>query len=97
MEKLDQELVKARKKRRPNTANKTKEDVICGTTGSATIGGIPLTMLGGIAEDGDEALRMAAEDEMKETVIRLERLKAMSTRSKINTTYRGYNLCYDVL
>ena len=40
MEKLDQELLKARKKRRPNTAYKTKEDVICGTTGSATIGGI---------------------------------------------------------
>jgi hypothetical protein len=55
------------------------------------------TMLGGIAEDVDEALRMAVEDEMKETVIRLERLKAMSTRSKINTTYRGYNLCNDVL
>jgi len=54
-------------------------------------------MLGGIAEDVDEALRMAVEDEMKETVIRLERLKAMSTRSKINTTYRGYNLCNDVL
>ena len=83
MEKLDQELVKARKKRRPNTAYKTKEDVIRGTTGSATIGGIPLTMLGGTAEDVDVALRMAAEDEMKEAVIRLERLKAMSTRSKI--------------
>ena len=83
MEKLDQELVKARKKRRPNTAYKTKEDVIRGTTGSATMGGIPLTMLGGTAEDVDVALRMAAEDEMKEAVIRLERLKAMSTRSKI--------------
>jgi hypothetical protein len=40
-------------------------------------------MLGGTAEDVDVALRMAAEDEMKEAVIRLERLKAMSTRSKI--------------
>lgn len=86
MEKLDQELVKARKKRRPNTAYKTKEDVIRGTTGSSTIGGgLPLTMLGGggTAEDVDMALKMAAEDEMKEAVIRLERLKAMSTRSKI--------------
>jgi hypothetical protein len=84
MEKLDQELVKARKKRRPNTAYKTKEDVIRGTTGSSTIGGgLPLTMLGGTAEDVDVALRMAAEDEMKEAVVRLERLKAMSTRSKI--------------
>ena len=84
MEKLDQELVKARKKRRPNTAYKTKEDVVRGTTGSSTIGGgLPLTMLGGTAVDVDVALRMAAEDEMKEAVIRLERLKAMSTRSKI--------------
>lgn len=77
MEKLDQELVKARKKRRPNTAYKTKEE-------SATIGGgLPLTLLGGTAEDIDMALQMAAEDELKEAVNRLERLKAMSTRSKI--------------
>jgi hypothetical protein len=36
---------------RPNTAYKTKEDVVRGTTGSATIGGLPLTILGRTAED----------------------------------------------
>ena len=46
-------------------------------------GGLLLTILLGGTADVDVALRMAAEDEMKEAVVRLERLKAMSTRSKI--------------
>ena len=84
MEKLDLELDKARKKRRPSTTYKTKEDALRGVAaGGATMVDATATAMPGAGEDADAAMRMAAEGEMAEAVIRLERLKAMSTRSKI--------------
>ncbi|KAL3761691.1 hypothetical protein ACHAW5_004255 [Stephanodiscus triporus] len=83
MEKLDHELAKARKKRRPSTTYKTKEDALRGVAAGARMGGTPTTAMLGRDEDMDVSMRMAAEGEMAEAVIRLERLKAMSTRSKI--------------
>jgi hypothetical protein len=80
MEKLDLELIKARKKRRPSTTYKTKEDALRGVAAGATT--VDATAMLGTGEDVDAAMRMAAEGEMAEAVIRLERLKAMSTRSK---------------
>ena len=79
MEKLDHELIKARKKRRPSTTYKTKEDALRGAAA-----GVALPMaISGTGEDADVAWRLAAEGEMAEAVIRLERLKAMSTRGKM--------------
>ena len=83
MEKLDLELDKARKKRRPSTTYKTKEDALRGAAAGATMVDATATAMLGAGEDVDAAMRMAAEGEMAEAVIRLERLKAMSTRSKI--------------
>jgi hypothetical protein len=80
MEKLDLELIKARKKRRPSTTYKTKEDALRGVAAGATT--VDATAMLGTGEDVDAAMRMAAEGERAEAVIRLERLKAMSTRSK---------------
>lgn len=74
MEKLDHELTKARKKRRPNTMYKSKEDAL--RIGEATSAQASVA----------ERIRQAAEEQsngMAEAVIRLERLKAMSTRSKM--------------
>mmetsp|Transcript_21201 Transcript_21201/g.37995 ORF Transcript_21201/g.37995 Transcript_21201/m.37995 type:complete len:126 (-) Transcript_21201:326-703(-) len=68
MEKLEQELNKARKRRRPNTMYKSKEIVaVDGTSSSAGTG-----RAGGAESPG-----------MTEAVLRLEKLKAMSTRNKI--------------
>jgi hypothetical protein len=83
MEKLDLELVKARKKRRPSTTYKTKEDALRGAAAGATMVDATATAMLGTGEDMDSVMRMAAEGEMAEAVIRLERLKAMSTRSKM--------------
>ncbi|KAL3826427.1 hypothetical protein ACHAXA_011236 [Cyclostephanos tholiformis] len=79
MEKLDHELIKARKKRRPSTTYKTKEDALR----SATAGVVMPMRMSGTGGDAEIAMRMAAEGEMAEAVIRLERLKAISTRGKM--------------
>ncbi|KAL3804329.1 hypothetical protein HJC23_011257 [Cyclotella cryptica] len=66
MEKLEQELNKARKRRRPSTMYKSKEDALRSSGG------------------GEGALGVAGEGEdgraTSEAVLRLERLKAMSSR-----------------
>lgn len=69
MEKLDYEVIKARKRRRPNTMYKSKEIA----TGTIVEG----SQLEG---SGNNVVQSAG---MTEAVIRLERLKAMNTRSKI--------------
>lgn len=66
MEKLEQELNKARKKRRPSTMYKSKELLRSGGDG-------PLVGVGGAAEEG-------LVSGTSEAVLRLEKLKAMSSR-----------------
>ena len=66
MEKLEQELNKARKRRRPSTMYKSKEDALrSGSGGDGTLG------VAGEGEDGRAT---------SQAVLRLERLKAMSSR-----------------
>eukprot|EP00578_Thalassiosira_sp_NH16_P018210 CAMPEP_0181114272 /NCGR_PEP_ID=MMETSP1071-20121207/20791_1 /TAXON_ID=35127 /ORGANISM="Thalassiosira sp., Strain NH16" /LENGTH=328 /DNA_ID=CAMNT_0023198363 /DNA_START=144 /DNA_END=1131 /DNA_ORIENTATION=- len=88
MEKLDQELTKARKRRRPNTMYKSKEDALRGavTTTSGVDGGMTGEQVGTVLEGGgqrESAANAVQSTGMKEAVMRLERLKAMSSRSKI--------------
>ncbi|KAL7532459.1 hypothetical protein ACHAWF_004140 [Thalassiosira exigua] len=78
MEKLDHELTKARKRRRPNTLYKSKEDALRGAVATGTGG---TTTAGG--SEGEEGGGAARSTGTTEAVIRLERLKAMSTRNKI--------------
>ena len=70
MEKLDHELSKARKKRRPNTTYKSKEDALRGA------------MASGAGGDATILTAPTAADGMTEAVLRLDKLKAMS-RTKI--------------
>jgi len=110
MEKLDHELTKARKRRRPNTMYRSKEIVSGGVVGAGggrmMIGGGEDGYYSGMVAGGSEAggqgsflrggsgsgnnfgdgsgSKMAGSSPgMAEAVIRLERLKAMSTRNKI--------------
>ena len=75
MEKLEHELVKARKRRRPNTMYKSKEDALRGaiaietTARPAAAGG-----------DNDSIVMEESISAMTEAVMRLEKLKALSTR-----------------
>ena len=70
MEKLDHELSKARKKRRPSTTYKSKEDALRGA------------MASGAGGDATILTAPTAADGMTEAVLRLDKLKAMS-RTKI--------------
>lgn len=66
MEKLEQELNKARKRRRPSTMYKSKEDALRSSGGGEGAFGVV-----GEGEDGRAT---------SQAVLRLERLKAMSSR-----------------
>ena len=77
MEKFEHELVKARKKRRPNTMYKSKEDALRGaiaieTTARPAAGG----------GDNDSIVMEESISAMTEAVMRLEKLKALSTRNR---------------
>eukprot|EP00985_Skeletonema_marinoi_P034721 scaffold44642_cov124-Skeletonema_marinoi.AAC.1 len=81
MEKLEQELVKARKKRRPSTMYKNKEDALRATSGgSDTINTIAVN--GGV-EGNQQQLEIDQRGQaMTDAVMRLEKLKAMSATNK---------------
>mmetsp|Transcript_38052 Transcript_38052/g.77722 ORF Transcript_38052/g.77722 Transcript_38052/m.77722 type:complete len:318 (+) Transcript_38052:131-1084(+) len=81
MEKLEQELVKARKKRRPSTLYKNKEDALRATSGgSDTINTIAVN--GGV-EGNQQQLEIDQRGQaMTDAVMRLEKLKAMSATNK---------------
>mmetsp|Transcript_38053 Transcript_38053/g.77724 ORF Transcript_38053/g.77724 Transcript_38053/m.77724 type:complete len:316 (+) Transcript_38053:131-1078(+) len=83
MEKLEQELVKARKKRRPSTMYKNKEDALRATSGgSDTINTIAVTVNGGV-EGNQQQLEIDQRGQaMTDAVMRLEKLKAMSATNK---------------
>jgi len=76
MEKIDEEMAKARKRRRPSTMYKSKENALRGELATTGAGG----MLEGSQQEnaGGNAVQSA---EIAEAVMRLERLKAMSTAS----------------
>lgn len=79
MEKLDQELSKAQKRRRPTVMYKSKE--IATGTGGMMAGRADVVER---SQRGDVSLNVVGQSPgMTEAVIRLERLKAMSTRNKI--------------
>lgn len=78
MEKLDKELSNARKRRRPNTMYKSKE-IASGTA----VTGVGAARGDGVGEKSQRGDVIGNQPGMTEAVIRLERLKAMSTRSKI--------------
>ena len=80
MEKLEQELVKARKKRRPSTMYKNKEDALRATSGGSDDNNI-------IVNSGMEGRQQQLEIDqrgqaMTDAVMRLEKLKAMSANNK---------------
>ena len=77
MEKLEHELVKARKKRRPNTMYKSKEDALRGAIAIETTARPD----GGASGSGNDSVVMEESiSAMTEAVMRLEKLKALSTR-----------------
>lgn len=78
MEKLDHELSKARKRRRPNTLYKSKEDALRG----AMERDANTVYLAGSRKENVGDHIAAQSMGMTEAVMRLERLKAMSTRNK---------------
>lgn len=78
MEKLDHELSKARKRRRPNTLYKSKEDALRG----AMERDAKTVYLAGSRKENVGDHIAAQSMGMTEAVMRLERLKAMSTRNK---------------
>jgi len=80
MEKLEQELVKARKKRRPSTMYKNKEDALRATSGgSDTINTIAVN--GGVENQQQLEIDQRGQA-MTDAVMRLEKLKAMSATNK---------------
>ena len=93
MEKLEHELTKARKRRRPNTMYKSKEDALRGVTSAGNVAGGEgnMTMMAGQGGGGMQTGNMqtrtgnvARSTGLSEAVMRLERLKAMSNnRSKM--------------
>eukprot|EP00970_Alexandrium_tamarense_P015749 scaffold5469_cov175-Alexandrium_tamarense.AAC.10 len=77
MEKLEQELIKARKRRRPSTMYKSKEDALrAGSSGDED--GVAVVAGDGLEKVQEQLAGNASG--MTEAVLRLERLKAMSTR-----------------
>jgi len=77
MEKLDQEMAKARKRRRPSTMYKSKEDALREELGA---GGM-IEGQAGAEGSQQESGNAVQSTEIVEAVIRLEKLKAMSTAS----------------
>lgn len=75
MEKIEQELVKARKKRRPSTMYKSKEDALRATSGGSDNKNTPENGLQGSEQQLEVDQRGQA---MTDAVMRLEKLKAMS-------------------
>jgi hypothetical protein len=84
MEKLEQELVKARKKRRPSTMYKNKEDALRGaTTGGGDGDGIIVAADGAESGTTQQQLETAQRGQaMTDAVLRLEKLKAMSANKR---------------
>ena len=82
MEKLDQELAKARRRRRPNTAYKSREDALRGAMDRDAGSGYAVTRKEEEGSGGNNVAVSGRSTEMTEAVMRLERLKAMSTRRK---------------
>lgn len=84
MEKLEQELVKARKKRRPSTMYKNKEDALRGATSGGGDGdGIIVTANGTESGTTQQQLETAQRGQaMTDAVLRLEKLKAMSANKR---------------
>jgi hypothetical protein len=84
MEKLEQELVKARKKRRPSTMYKNKEDALRGATSGGGDGdGIVVAASGAESGTTQQQLETAQRGQaMTDAVLRLEKLKAMSANKR---------------
>ena len=84
MEKLEQELVKARKKRRPSTMYKNKEDALRGATSGGGDGdGITVAANGAESGTTQQQLETAQRGQaMTDAVLRLEKLKAMSANKR---------------
>ena len=96
MEKLDQELSKARRRRRPNTSYQRKEDALRGVgakmalvSGVDGVGNDESGSMPGMGEGNGSSLNRGGQNDgaknyigMTEAVMRLERLKAMSNRKR---------------
>ena len=85
MEKLEQELVKARKKRRPSTMYKNKEDALRGATSGGGDGDDIIVAANGAESSGttQQQLETAQRGQaMTDAVLRLEKLKAMSANKR---------------
>jgi hypothetical protein len=84
MEKLEQELVKARKKRRPSTMYKNKEDALRGSTSGGGDGdGIVVAASGAESGTTQQQLETAQRGQaMTDAILRLEKLKAMSANKR---------------
>lgn len=85
MEKLEQELVKARKKRRPSTMYKNKEDALRGATSGGGDGDGIIVAVSGAESSGttQQQLETAQRGQaMTDAVLRLEKLKAMSANKR---------------
>ena len=81
MEKLEQELVKARKKRRPSTMYKNKEDALRDTSSGGSDNGAVAAVNGGV-EGNQQQLEIDQRGQaMTDAIMRLEKLKAMSANS----------------
>ena len=79
MELIDHQLSKARKRRRPNTMYKSKEDALRGVPSSTSEN---VGALGGSGTEGSsQDIYNLPPSAMTEAVMRLEKLKALSTRS----------------
>lgn len=81
MEKLEQELTKARKRRRPNTMYKSKEIATGNVMGGDVTSAVNYDGVGDVNDKGSNNA-MALSTGLTEAVIRLEKLKAMSSRIK---------------
>ena len=79
MEKLEHELVKARKKRRPSTMYKNKEDALRATSGGSDSNTLALN---GSVEGSQKQLEIDQRGQaMNDAIMRLEKLKALSANS----------------
>lgn len=83
MEKLEQELVKARKKRRPSTMYKNKEDALRDTSsgGSDNNGAVAAVVNGGVDGNQHQLEIDQRGQAMTDAIMRLEKLKAMSANA----------------
>ena len=81
MELIDHQLSKARKRRRPNTMYKSKEDALRSAVPSSSTSENIGALGGGGAEGRSQDIYNLPPSAMTEAVMRLEKLKALSTRS----------------